>query len=134
MAANNNITIVGKLGKDPEVKGEGTSKKASFSVAVTRTRKAADGTYPTDWFNAVVWGKQAEIAENFLKKGKTVAVSGTYQIDKYTDKQGNPKEWSSINVDSFQMVGPKDADSSSTTTTVEEDDSSFEDDSDVPPF
>ena len=72
-----NVTVVGSLGRDPEVKSTPTGKKvANFSVAVDQGFGDAK---KTEWVNIVVWEKLAELTERFLKKGKTVALSGTLQ-------------------------------------------------------
>jgi len=72
-----NVTVVGSLGRDPEVKSTPTGKKvANFSVAVDQGFGDAK---KTEWVNIVVWEKLAELTERFLKKGKTIALSGTLQ-------------------------------------------------------
>jgi len=80
-----NVTVVGALGRDPEVKSTPSGKKvANFSVAVDQGFGDAK---KTEWVNVVVWEKLAELAERFLKKGKTIALSGTLQTRSW-DKDG----------------------------------------------
>ena len=80
-----NVTVVGALGRDPEVKSTPTGKKvANFSVAVDQ---GYGDSKKTEWVNIVVWEKLAELTEKYLKKGKVVALSGTLQTRSW-DKDG----------------------------------------------
>ena len=86
-----NVTVVGSLGKDPEIRSTSTGKKkASFSVAVDQGY--GDGKR-TEWVNIIAWEKLAELAEKYLKKGKTVALSGTLQTSSWEDKQSGQKRY-----------------------------------------
>lgn len=80
-----NITVVGSLGKDPEIRSTpGGKKVANFSVAVDQ---GFGDSKRTEWVNIVAWEKLADLAEKFLKKGKTIALSGTLQTRSW-DKDG----------------------------------------------
>ena len=82
----NNISIAGRAGSDPEVRYfENGNIVAKVSVAVRRDREL------TDWFRVEVWGKQAEVLGNFVKKGQMVGISGRMVEDKYTGKDGNER-------------------------------------------
>lgn len=84
----NKVILMGRLTKDPDMRGEGTNLVARYSLAVDRRFKDNDGNYPTDFINIVVFGKGAEFAENYLKKGTKVLVTGRIQTGSYTNKDG----------------------------------------------
>ncbi|HJW44354.1 MAG TPA: single-stranded DNA-binding protein, partial [Geothrix sp.] len=80
---------------------------ARFSVATTETWKnqAGEKQSKTEWHNIVVWGKQAEIAEKYLRKGKQVMIEGRIQYREYTDQAGVKKTACDIRCDNFVMLG-----------------------------
>lgn len=84
----NKVILMGRLTKDPDVRGEGTNLVARYSLAVDRRFKDNDGKYQTDFINIVVFGKGAEFAEKYLKKGTKVVVTGRIQTGSYTNKEG----------------------------------------------
>ncbi len=104
----NKVILIGNLGRDPELKmTPGGQALARFSVATTETWKGQDGNKQskTEWHNIVVWGKQAEIAEKFLRKGKQVMIEGRIQYREYTDQAGVKKTACDIRCDNFVMLG-----------------------------
>lgn len=102
----NSVVIVGRLGQDPEIKYfESGSVKARFSLAVDRT--FAKENKITDWFSIEVWGRQAEFVGEWVKKGSLVSVSGTMEVNRYTDQAGNLKEWPYIRATDVRFVGSK---------------------------
>lgn len=84
----NKVFLMGRLTKDPDMRGEGTNLVARYSLAVDRRFKDNDGNYQTDFINIVVFGKGAEFAEKYLKKGTKVVVTGRIQTGSYTNKEG----------------------------------------------
>lgn len=101
----NTVTIVGRLGQDPEIKYfESGSIKTRFSVAVDRGTK---DNKVTDWFNIEAWGRLGEFAGEWLKKGSSVAVVGTLEINRWTDQAGNLKETPLIRATDIRFVGSK---------------------------
>lgn len=84
----NKVILMGRLTKDPDMRGEGTNLVARYSLAVDRRFKDNDGNYQTDFINIVVFGKGAEFAEKYLKKGTKVVVTGRIQTGSYTNKEG----------------------------------------------
>lgn len=84
----NKVILMGRLTKDPDMRGEGTNLVARYSLAVDRRFKDNDGNYQTDFINIVVFGKGAEFAEKYLKKGTKVVVTGRIQTGSYTNKDG----------------------------------------------
>ncbi|HCM74903.1 MAG TPA: single-stranded DNA-binding protein [Cytophagales bacterium] len=105
----NSVQLIGRLGKDPEVKEYGDKKKAAFSIATTDTYKNNKGekVEDTQWHNVVIWGKLAGVAEKYLKKGAEVAVEGKLVHRIYETDKGEKKFFTEINVNDFVMLGNK---------------------------
>ena len=104
----NKVLLIGNLGRDPELKATPSGQSvARFSVATTETWKNQSGEKQskTEWHNIVVWGKQAEIAEKYLRKGKQVMIEGRIQYREYTDQAGVKKTACDIRCDNFVMLG-----------------------------
>ncbi|MES2807074.1 MAG: single-stranded DNA-binding protein [Bacteroidota bacterium] len=100
----NSVRLVGRLGLDPEVKTFDTNKKLTkLSLATSDSYKNDKGERITDtqWHNLVIWGPQAQIAEDLLKKGDEIAIEGRINNRSYTDKEGNKKYTSEIVVNEF---------------------------------
>jgi len=108
----NKVILIGNLGKDPELKMTPSGQPlARFSLATTETWKtpAGEKQQKTEWHNIVVWGKQAEIAEKYLRKGKQVMIEGRIQYRDYTDPtSGVKKVYTDIRCDNFVMLGRMD--------------------------
>ncbi|HXU29015.1 MAG TPA: single-stranded DNA-binding protein [Thermoanaerobaculia bacterium] len=107
----NKVILVGNLGRDPEVRSTPSGQPvASFSLATTRRwrDKAGQRQEQTEWHNIVVWGKQAEIAGQYLTKGKQIFLEGRLQTRSWDDKQSGEKKYrTEIVCDNFQMLGTK---------------------------
>jgi single-strand DNA-binding protein len=109
-ALKNKVQLIGKLGNNPEVKTLGDGKKmVRFSVATNETYRNAKGekTVETQWHNLIAWGKVAEIAEKFLHKGTEVAIEGKLINKSYTDKDGNKKYSTEVQVNELLLLGEK---------------------------
>ncbi|MEO7991412.1 MAG: single-stranded DNA-binding protein [Chryseolinea sp.] len=107
----NNVQLIGRLGKDPEVRTfESGKKMASFSIATSDTYKNQKGekVQDTQWHNLVIWGKLADIAGQYLKKGSEVAVAGKLVHRNYETAGGEKKYITEINVSEMEMLGSKD--------------------------
>jgi single-strand DNA-binding protein len=104
----NSVQLIGRIGKDPEVKDFEKSRKASFSIATTDVYKNPKGekVQDTQWHNVVVWGKLAGIVERYLKKGQEVALEGKLVHRSYEVK-GEKKYITEINVNDIVMLGGK---------------------------
>lgn len=88
----NNINLVGRLGKDPEIRTTSTGKMfATFSIAVPKRIKPTDGSPDADWFNVKVWGQTANYVQGYIVKGSLVSVSGRMESRKY-EKDGQTRE------------------------------------------
>ena len=108
----NSVRLIGNLGMNPEVKETTNGKKlAKFSVATNDSYRDEKGNEvkETQWHNLVVWGKQAEIVEKYLKKGSEVAIEGKLSTRNYTDKDGVKRYVTEIVVNEFMMLGGKTA-------------------------
>ncbi|MFM7487380.1 MAG: single-stranded DNA-binding protein [Cytophagales bacterium] len=105
----NSVQLIGNLGKDPEVKEFGGSKKASFSIATKDAYKNAKGEKieDTQWHNIVIWGKLAEVAGKYLKKGSEVCVEGKLVHRQWETDKGEKRYITEINVNDLLMLGGK---------------------------
>lgn len=111
-ALKNKVQLIGNLGNDPEVKTTENGKKlARFSVATNESYRNASGEKVTEttWHNLVAWGKVAEIAEKYLNKGSEIAIEGKLINRSYTDKDGNKKYITEVQVNELLMLGSKTA-------------------------
>jgi len=104
----NKVILLGRLGKDPEMRysPSGTAI-ANFSLATNHRQKSQEGEWvdKTEWHNILVFGKQAEIAGEYLKKGKQVFIEGRLQTSSWEDQQGQKKYKTEVVVNDFQMIG-----------------------------
>ncbi|MGN6282602.1 single-stranded DNA-binding protein [Frateuria sp.] len=105
----NKVIIVGNLGSDPEVRytGGGTAV-CSLSVATSEQwtdKQSGEKQERTEWHRVKLFGKLAEIAGEYLKKGRQVYIEGSLRTDKYTDKSGVEKYSTDIIANDMQMLG-----------------------------
>jgi len=110
MASLNKVMLIGNLGKDPEVRYTTSGQAvASFSIATSEKFKNRNGEMEerTEWHNVVLWGRQAEIAGEYLAKGRTVFIEGRLQTRKWQDKEGRDRYTTEIVGDRMQMLGGK---------------------------
>jgi single-strand DNA-binding protein len=104
----NKVILVGNLGDDPETKyTQGGMAVTSASLATTSVRKDKDGNTQerTEWHRLKFFGKVAEIAGEYLRKGSQVYVEGSIRYDKFTGQDGVEKYFTDIVVDQMQMLG-----------------------------
>lgn len=111
MASINKVILVGNLGRDPETRYLSTGD-AVTSIAVATTDKWKDKASGeqkevTEWHRVSFFGKLAEIAGQYLKKGAQVYIEGKLKTRKYTDKDGVEKYATDIVADTMQMLGAK---------------------------
>ncbi len=110
MAALNKVLLIGNLGKDPDLRYTNSGKAvANFSLATSEKWKTKEGQQQekTEWHNIVLWGRQAEIAKDYLRKGKQIYLEGRIQTRTYEDKEGNKRWITEIVGDRFLMLGRK---------------------------
>lgn len=109
----NNVVLVGRAGADPEITTFASgSKVASVNIALSRKAK---GEKVTDWFQVKFWDKNAEIAEQYLKKGHLFSVTGELHLDNWEDKNGEKKSKPLI-VGRLTLMQPKGDDGAKQTT------------------
>jgi single-strand DNA-binding protein len=104
----NSVRLVGNLGMDPEVKTFDVNKKlVKVSIATNESYKNDKGEKITEtqWHNLIMWGAQANLAEQYLKKGDEVAIEGKLSNRSYVDKDGNKRYVSEVVVNEFLKVG-----------------------------
>ena len=104
----NNVQLIGRLGKDPEIRTFDSGKKqASFTIATNETYKNQKGekVEDTQWHNLVIWGKLADVAGQYLKKGSEIAVQGKLTYRSYETSGGEKRYVTEISVDDLVMLG-----------------------------
>ena len=102
----NLVHLVGRAGRDPEVRYfDSGSIKCTFPLAVDRRSRNSD---KPDWFNLEMWGKTAEVAGNYVQKGKLIGIQGSLKIETWTDKNtGGQRSRPTIKVDRLELLGSK---------------------------
>jgi single-strand DNA-binding protein len=115
MATFNKIIIVGHLGRDPELRytADGTPV-CSFSVATTERKKEKSGEYQdvTTWFRVTLWRRQAELASQYLTKGRLVYVEGRLSQSEYQDRDGNTRHSLEVQGTDIHFISPRGEESS----------------------
>jgi single-strand DNA-binding protein len=104
----NKVILVGRLGRDPETRYTSSGQAVcNFSVATDETYKDRNGERQkrTEWHKIVVWGKQAEIAQQYLKKGSLLYLEGRIQTRQWDDKEGQKRTSFEIVANNFRMLG-----------------------------
>ncbi|MGF1513291.1 MAG: single-stranded DNA-binding protein [Elainellaceae cyanobacterium] len=102
----NTVNLVGRAGRDPDVRYfESGSVLCRLTLAVDRRRRNSD---EPDWFNLEIWGRTAEIAANYVRKGSLIGVSGALKIDRWQDRAtGADRTSPSVRVDRLELLGSK---------------------------
>ena len=110
MSGLNKVMLIGRLGRDPEIRySSNNTPICNFSLATSeRIRKGEGSEERTEWHRIVAFGSQAENASKFLKKGSLVFVDGKIQSRTYQDKDGNEKTVVEIIANSLNFLDPKD--------------------------
>lgn len=107
MSGINKVILIGNLGKDPELRNfEGGKVVANFTLATTEVYRDKDQNKieHTEWHNISMWGKLAEIASKFLRKGSKVYIEGRIKTRSWEDKDGNKKYTTEIVGENFTML------------------------------
>ena len=110
MASFNKIIIVGYLGRDPEIRYTPQGDAfCSFTVATTERRKDNTGEMQdvTTWFRVTAWRRTAELANQYLSKGKQVYVEGKLRQSEYTDRDGNRRNSLEVTASEIHFLGTK---------------------------
>lgn len=109
-ALKNKVQLIGRVGKDPEIKTLTNGKKvANLSLATNDVyvNKHGDRMEQTQWHRVVAWGKTAEIIEKYVSKGKEVCIEGKLSSRSYEDKDGNKRYVTEIVVSELLLMGGK---------------------------
>ena len=103
----NVVTLVGRVGADPDVKYfESGSVVCNLTLAVRR--RSSRGDDKPDWFNLELWGKNAEVAANYVRKGSLIGVSGALKFDQWQDRAtGASRSKPVIRVDRLDLLGSR---------------------------
>lgn len=108
MAGLNKVHLIGNLGGDPEIRYSASNNAiASFNLATTERRKSRDGNWEdqTEWHKIVMFKRNAEIAEQYLRKGKQIYLEGRLQTRKWEDRNGGTRWTTEIVCQRFLMLG-----------------------------
>jgi len=105
----NKVILLGNLGKDPEIKyTAGGTAVAKFTLATNERFKDKEGNWQdrTEWHNITCWARLAEIASEYLKKGRSVYIEGSLRTDSWDDKQTGQKRYSTyVNASDLVLIG-----------------------------
>jgi len=124
----NKITVVGNLGRDPELRYTPQGQAVcNFSVATSEKKrdKAGEMQEVTIWFKVTTWGKQAETASKYLSKGRPVYIEGRLRVDEWTDRDGKNRYTLEVNATDLQFLGTGGGGDSTTSETNAEADGDF---------
>ena len=101
----NSVTLVGRAGRDPDVRYfESGSVVANLTMAVNRLNRDDE----PDWFNLEIWGRQAQVAADYVRKGALLGIIGSYKLDRWTDRStGEERAKPVIRVDRLELLGSK---------------------------
>ena len=104
----NNVVIVGRLTKDPELKylTSGTAV-ATFTLAINRDYKNKDGSTPVDFIPVEIMGKPAEFVANYITKGRLVGVQGSIRVDRYETPDGEKRTFTKVAGRNIQTLKSK---------------------------
>ena len=103
--AINSVTLVGRAGRDPEVRYfESGTVVANLTMAVNRRNRDDE----PDWVNLEIWGKQAQVAADYVKKGSLIGITGSFKLDSWTDRNsGEARNKPVVRVDRLELLGSK---------------------------
>jgi single-strand DNA-binding protein len=110
MAGVNKAILVGNLGRDPELRHTPNGQAVvNFTLATSEnwTDKSGERQERTEWHRIVVWGKTAEMCNQYLSKGRTVYVEGRIQTREWEDKEGAKRYTTEINASTVNFIGPR---------------------------
>lgn len=101
----NNVVLVGRIVRDPELRyTPQNTAVATFTLAVNRRFKNAQGEREADFINCVIWRQPAENLANWAKKGTLVGITGSIQVRNYENKEGQRVYVTEVLADNFQML------------------------------
>lgn len=105
----NKVYLIGNLTKDPEMRATQLGVSVcNFSIAVGRRFKDSEGNQQTDFFDVVAWRQLGDLCGKYLRKGKKVAITGSIQTHRFTDKNGVTRTGWDIIADEVEFLTPQD--------------------------
>ena len=101
----NSVNLVGRAGRDPEVSYfESGTVVANLTMAVNRRNRDDE----PDWFNLEIWGKQAQVAADYVKKGALIGITGSFKLDSWKDRNtGEDRNKPVVRVDRLELLGSR---------------------------
>ncbi len=109
-ALRNKVQLIGNVGNDPEIKNlEGGKKVAKFTIATNEVyyNENKEKVTDTQWHNISAWGKTADLIENFVTKGKEIALEGKLTHRSYDDKDGIKRYYTEVVANELLLLGNK---------------------------
>ena len=100
----NSITVVGNLCADPTMETIGSQLACKFRVAAQNKHKTPEGTYESNFYSCILWGKRGETIAKYFKKGNKICIRGDLTLRSYVDNTGVNRTSADINVDDFDFV------------------------------
>ena len=126
MASINKVILIGNLGRDPETRytADGSTAICNILMATSRRYKDSQGQLQeeTEWHRVVFFGRQAEVAQTYLRKGNPVYIEGRLRTRRYTDKEGVERYYTEIICETMQLLGSR----NSSSAPVHQSDEAFE--------
>ena len=105
MASLAKVQIIGNVGRDPELRMTPSGRPVcEFSVAVNQK---TGGEETTTWYRVSCWGRQAEIAQQYVEKGGLIFIDGRLSVREWTNKEGEKRTSIEVNCNDFQLLGAK---------------------------
>lgn len=130
----NNVILIGRLTRDPELRyiaGSGTPV-ANFAIAVDREFTGKDGKKEVDFIDIQVWNKVAENCANYLAKGSLVGVQGSLRIEAYQNQAGETRKATIVNANRIQFLDNKNKNKNTDITNTQEPTFQAIEDDDIP--
>lgn len=128
----NNVSLIGRLTKDPEVRNAGETMVAQFTLAVDRHVARKEGQITADFITCQAWGKRAEFMEKYFSKGMKLALTGRIQTGSYTNKDGQKVYTTDVVAENIEFVESKKDGSATTESAPQYDGFNVPDDDELP--
>jgi single-strand DNA-binding protein len=113
MASVNKVILIGNLGKDPEVRympnGDAVANLSLATTSSWKDKNSGERKEETEWHRVVIYGRLAEIAGEYCKKGRPVYIEGRLKTRKWQDQSGQDKYTTEIVADAMQLLGGRDS-------------------------
>lgn len=118
----NKVFITGRVSKTPETRVTTTGKSVtSFSLAITRKYKNANGDYEADFISCKAFGKTGEIISQYCQQGDLIGIDGSIKTGSYTDKNGNKRYTTDVVVENVEFLKKKNAKTQENASNVKQD-------------